>query len=359
MNIYIVTPGFKHQNSIALLTPLLIWQNQISEAGFNFKFSENISDYLEGDLVILDSKFHRNEWIENQEKIFKDFSFLKKKFNKIIYCDTADSSGWIQSEVFQFIDRYWKLQILKDKEKYLTRMYDRRIYTDYYYKKFLIKDDFPDFSDGNLKEEDLQKIEVFWNSSMADFSKYSHYYKKIYKYLKFNFLINFKRETSSKRIIKTNEIFAKFNFNKYRETIKFHRISILKHLKLYEKNNFKLINRINYLKELSKSKISISPFGWGEIAYRDFETFLQKTILLKPNMNHIYTWPNLYKENETYIDFKWDFEDLNTKIDYILTNFNKINDIATNGFENYRKFTYDNNSDSVFVNRLNTLLKKL
>ena len=107
-------------------------------------------------------------------------------------------------------------------------MYDRRIYTNYFYEKFSIKDQTPDFSDDNLKLEDLNKIEVFWNSSMADFSKYSHYYKKIYKYLKFNSLINFKKETINKSIIKTNDIFAKFNFEKYRETIKYHRVSILK-----------------------------------------------------------------------------------------------------------------------------------
>ena len=83
MNIYIVTPGFKHQNSIALLTPILIWQNQINEAGFKFIISQKISDSLEGDIVILDSKFHRNDWIRNQEKIYNDFLFLKKNLIRL------------------------------------------------------------------------------------------------------------------------------------------------------------------------------------------------------------------------------------------------------------------------------------
>ena len=52
----------------------------------------------------------------------------------MIYCDTADSSGWIQSEVFDYVDKYWKFQILKDKKLYLQKTYDRRLYTDYYYQ---------------------------------------------------------------------------------------------------------------------------------------------------------------------------------------------------------------------------------
>ena len=78
------------------------------------------------------------------------------------------------------------------------------------------------------------------------------------------------------------------------------RKTILNKLNKFENINYNRIGRKNYLSELSKSKISVSPFGWGEIAYRDFETFLHKSILLKPSMSHISTWPKLYQENKDY-----------------------------------------------------------
>lgn len=359
MKIIIITPGFKHQNSIALLTPLEIWKKQINDIGLNFKISNKISDHLDGDIVIVDSKFHRNDWIENKDKIFNDFINLRKKFKKIVYCDTADSSGWIQSEVFKFVDKYWKLQILKDKKKYLKKMYDRRIYTDFYYKKYSIKDNEVDFSEENLRNDDLKKIEVFWNSSMADYSTLSHYYKKIYKYLKLNYLISFKYQNPYSNILKSNDVFAKFNSENYRETIKFHRKSILKKIEKYYTISNKKINRIKFLTQLSKSKITLSPFGWGEIAYRDYETFLNKSILLKPNMDHINTWPDLYKDNQTYVSFDWQLDELNDKIEYILSNYKYLNNIAANGFDNYRKFTYGAQAEQIFIERLNHLIKKI
>lgn len=359
MKIIIITPGFKYQNSISLLTPLFVWKNKILDIGLNFNISNCISNNLEGDVVLVDSKFHRYDWINNDNKIYEDFNFLRQRFSKVIYCDTADSSGWIQSELFPYIDKYWKLQILKDKKKYLRKMYDRRIYTNYYHERFNISDEYIDFSDANLTSLDLNKIEVFWNSSMADFSKYSHFYRKLYKFIKFNYLIKFKDNKFKINYQKTNDIFTRFNFENYRETIKFHRKTIFNKLNKLKKINNKRIGRKNYLSELAKSKISVSPFGWGEIAYRDFETFLYKSILLKPSMSHISTWPKLYQENKTYIPFDWDLSDLNDKIEYILSNYKDLTNIAVNGFDNYRKFTYDKGADSLFVNRLSHLFKNI
>jgi hypothetical protein len=61
----------------------------------------------------------------------------------------------------------------------------------------------------------------------------------------------------------------------------------------------------SYMNELTKSKISISPFGWGEICYRDFESFLTKSVLVKPDCSHLATFPNFFIPNETYIPVNW------------------------------------------------------
>ena len=64
----------------------------------------------------------------------------------------------------------------------------------------------------------------------------------------------------------------------------------------------------NYYKELHNSKYAISPFGWGEICIRDFEAIVQGSVLIKPDVAHLETWPNIYLNGETYLSIPWDLE---------------------------------------------------
>jgi len=81
-----------------------------------------------------------------------------------------------------------------------------------------------------------------------------------------------------------------------------------------------------YLKTLWNSKISFSPFGMGEICFRDFECMQFGTIFIKPNQDLVHTIPNIYEDGKTYIGCKYDWSDLEEKIDYIMTNFDELNE---------------------------------
>ena len=83
------------------------------------------------------------------------------------------------------------------------------------------------------------------------------------------------------------------------------------------------ISSWKYTKELSKSIALLSPFGWGEICYRDFEAILNTNLLVKPDMDHLETWPNIYK-NENYFRLDWDFMNSNEIEKYIFTNKSDI-----------------------------------
>lgn len=72
-----------------------------------------------------------------------------------------------------------------------------------------------------------------------------------------------------------------------------------------------------YYNLMSKSKIVVAPFGYGEMAPRDIEAAMVGAILVKPDMNHLNTFPNPYKSGLTYEQCSWNFEDLNTKIQEI------------------------------------------
>jgi hypothetical protein len=81
-----------------------------------------------------------------------------------------------------------------------------------------------------------------------------------------------------------------------------------------------------YIKELQNSKIGISPFGMGEVCFRDFENIQYGTILMKPDMSKINTIPDIYKDEDTYIAVNYNWSNLAERIDYVLSNFNFLNE---------------------------------
>lgn len=65
-----------------------------------------------------------------------------------------------------------------------------------------------------------------------------------------------------------------------------------------------------YDRELRSARICVSPFGFGEICWRDFEAVMAGCLLVKPDMAHIRTAPDLFVPGETYVPVRWDYADL-------------------------------------------------
>jgi hypothetical protein len=99
-----------------------------------------------------------------------------------------------------------------------------------------------------------------------------------------------------------------------------------------------------YIQNLHNSKISISPYGMGEFCFRDLESMVVGTLILKPSHAMVDTLPNLMIDDETFISCQYDWSDLEEKIEYILTNFERLNtDINDRIREIFNKnFTYHN-----------------
>lgn len=70
------------------------------------------------------------------------------------------------------------------------------------------------------------------------------------------------------------------------------------------------VDQQEYYREMQRSRISVSPFGFGELCWRDFETILCGALLVKPDMAHVKTQPDLFIPGETYAPVAWDYSDL-------------------------------------------------
>ncbi len=70
---------------------------------------------------------------------------------------------------------------------------------------------------------------------------------------------------------------------------------------------------------------------------RDFEAFISGATLIKPDMDHVQTWPNIYKKNVTYISIPWKIENWNEVIEEIINNKKLLLQVARRGQIEYKK----------------------
>nr|NQU93814.1 hypothetical protein [Bacteroidota bacterium] len=79
-----------------------------------------------------------------------------------------------------------------------------------------------------------------------------------------------------------------------------------------------LVHFSKYIQEIKDSKIFVSPFGWGEINFKDFEAWIYGAALMKPDVSHMETWPYIFKPGETYYPINWNFDNLEMGIKQLL-----------------------------------------
>ena len=70
------------------------------------------------------------------------------------------------------------------------------------------------------------------------------------------------------------------------------------------------VSQAQYYDEMTRARICVSPFGYGELCWRDFEALLCGCMLVKPDMSHVRTWPDIFVAGETYAPVRWDYADL-------------------------------------------------
>jgi hypothetical protein len=224
-----------------------------------------------------------------------------------------------------------------------------------------------------VREDELEKIQVGWNSGMGNYALTSKLLNRInrenFKRI-FVLPVYFYRDLSSYSVPKQNRPWNQRHFDiHYRagtqfilDTITFGRKKIIELLEAEsEKKSYaicfkKNVDRKKFQKELGNSKIAISPFGYGEICRRDFEAFLNGCIVMKPDMSHVETWPDYYLPDQTYIPYKWDFSDFTERIDSVLTSSNSPS-VAAYGHEMYQRYISSQGGED-FCRRFDQILSE-
>jgi len=93
------------------------------------------------------------------------------------------------------------------------------------------------------------------------------------------------------------------------------------------------LSRTDYLIELGRSKMTFSPFGYGETCWRDYEAVALGSLLLKPDMGHLTTYPDIFIPYETYVPIAWDFSDFPEKFTYYIAKPDERLRITKNAYQ--------------------------
>jgi hypothetical protein len=88
------------------------------------------------------------------------------------------------------------------------------------------------------------------------------------------------------------------------------------------------------------------------VCWRDFEAAWAGALLVKPDMSHVETAPDLFVPDETYVPLQWDFEDLAAVIADVLADEPRRRRIAGNAYDAMRAYATSNR----FVDQLERLL---
>jgi len=297
------------------LYPVYKWHKELYNSGIVTTVIYKISDVFKAsaDVIILTSRYFAGL---DKETIINMLIKLKDNYKKIFWFDVVDTSGSDTFWIMPYIDVFLKKQVLRDRDKYSVNEHDKsvrvwlkdRTLTTLKYSNYVPCD-----------SKYLNKIAVAWNIGCCN-------YKVFYAYTDF-FRNYYFANTSFKKPEYKRNLFLSFRGSvSYDDNvISYQRNEILKILdSLQKKYNILLGGKVSttkFINELKNSKISISPFGWGEICYRDFESILAGCILLKPDMTHIETWPDVYIENKSYIPVDWNLTDLESNLDTLFNSY--------------------------------------
>lgn len=216
---------------------------------------------------------------------------------RLIYCDGDDDPCVQWPEILPWVDLYLKKHMFADPAMYGADLLGKTNLTDYVIRRHGISiDGDPRQHAGVVPPEHRGKIAVGWNIGLDD---------KIQ---------NVWRESRTQAATpRTYDIVCRAGIpsdwiRPLREPIN----AILS--RMSDRCRVLLpTQRVappQYYQELRSAKMCVSPFGYGEICWRDFESILCGTLMIKPDMSHLRTEPNIFQPYKTYVPVKWDFSDL-------------------------------------------------
>jgi hypothetical protein len=353
------------------LYPLVAWHRRLRDRGILVSFHDRIDADL-GDpdvLIIVDYFFDRIVRETLTSDALEEMVRLRSRAGRLVYFDTTDSCGTTVFEVIPLVDAYWKKQLYTDRSLYARHLYSFRTYCEYYHREFAI-DDAPMPPRTLLPPGGSEKLGVAWNLGLGGYGLQTRVARGL---LFANGLLRFpvkgdwnrwfggrggaRREWGERDIDVQYRGAMRYSL----ATISFGRSRPDELLRaLCERRSLELrtgqtLTRAEFLDELRRARAVVSPFGYGEICFRDFEALMAGACLYKPRMDHLETWPDWYRDGETFMSYAWDFSDFEENLERLLDE-DQGKRIASQGRALFESHLMSDGAGDLFADRFVALL---
>jgi len=292
----------KHRNETTF-RPYIMAQNVLRDVGIELTQGDSYDYAWVGQASFMNKK------VSLEQSTAEGLEFLNKITGDYMLLDGQDSTSLIGSyDVFKESNAMLLLKnsLLKDRALYDSTAVNGWVNGRYYWGK------------GNYKCNDFNKysdrIKLSGTNWLSTIPK-PKWYNNIHKTNDVSALFSYPSKPGNIEFNIENNI----PYDEYRKPC----IDVVNQLScnVYKLNQGEKLPPEEYYNKMASSKIVLAPFGYGEMAPRDIEAISFGSILIKPYTDFIDSNPMWYEEGKTYIACRNDFADLEERIQYVLDNF--------------------------------------
>jgi len=268
---------------------------------------------------------------------------LRKKYERIVYFNGYPGGGLHNFDLLPYVDLYFNKSIFKNRKLYTERLYGNELFSEYYHRDFGVKDD-PDRTVDPVTDPSLlDRLRLSWNIGVGDFPRAKFRQRVgvfLARLLGIQWSVPFARRCNPPPKNNSGQYAVHARFGYQNQASITHQRRII-HEKVVDHPAFLTgkVDQRQYNHEVQNSKIVLSPFGWGELCFRDYEAVQSGALLVKPDMSHLETWPDIFKAGETYVPIAWDGSDVVEKCEYYMAHDNERKKIVENAYQVYRSQT--------------------
>ena len=238
---------------------------------------------------------------------------LRAKYRRIAFFHDDAGGGIPRLEVLPFVDLFYTKALFRDRSLYGRPLYGKELYSDYFHAKHRVSDPGHKERPTESRPEQLAKLRLSWNIGVGDYPRGKLRQRAgaaATMALGFGAARQFYNRAQSPRdpVAENRGVYpvhARMGLNGP-PSIVYQRVLILKQITGHPDFLVGPASQRQFNAEVSSSRITLSPFGWGELCLRDFEAVRAGSLLLKPDMSHLETWPDVFVPSETYVSFDWE-----------------------------------------------------
>jgi hypothetical protein len=239
---------------------------------------------------------------------------------KLVYFDGDDDVCVQWPEVLRLVDLYVKKGVFSSGDDYMRQFAGKSNLTDFVSKVYGVPapTDIP--KSGVLEPADLPKVYLGWSTALD--VKHTDLFQEL------------KPPPPEKKDV---DILCRASLpNDWSYSLRSALIPKLETLR----DRRRLIvsvptNRVpweQYYDELLRARICVSPYGYGEVCGRDIEATLAGCLLIKPDMGHLRSYPNIFEAGVTYVPVQRDYANLAETCEYYLDREEERGRIAANAY---------------------------